>query len=188
MNPDRKGKLLVVTGPSGVGKSTIIGEVLRRVDVDYSVSATTRNPRSGEMDGRDYRFMKVTEFEKMIDAGDLLEWARIFGNYYGTPRAPVEESIAMGRTVILEIDVQGGLQVYKKMPEETFVLIVPPSRDELRSRLDSRGTESEETLQRRLERSEEELKLARESGIYTNEIVNNQLETTIEKLVALARK
>jgi len=186
MNSGGKGKLLVVTGPSGVGKSTITKAVRSRVDVDFSVSATTRKPREGEVDGRDYRFVDIETFEAMIADNKLLEWADVFGNYYGTPAEPVLAAIENGRTVILEIDIQGGLQVSKKVPDGLYVLIVPPEKEELRKRLESRGTEDEETLQRRLAKSEEELRMARESGVYTHEIVNDELEAAIDSLVELA--
>ena len=120
-----RGKLVVVSGPSGVGKSTIDKEVVERSGAIFSVSITTRQPRPDEVDGRDYRFVDRETFERMIQRDRLLEWAEVFGNLYGTPSEPVRQAIADGQTILLEIDVQGALQVHEKMPDATFVLIAP---------------------------------------------------------------
>ena len=182
------GKLLVVSGPSGVGKSTIDREVIARSNgqVVYSVSATTREPREGETDGQDYHFVSHEAFEAMIENNELLEHADVFGNYYGTPAAPAQQAIAQGKTVLLEIDVQGGLDIAKRCPEATFVLIVPPSDKELETRLRGRGTEDEQTVQARLNKAQWELATARNSGAYPTEIVNDTLETAIAELLSVA--
>ncbi len=182
------GKLLVVSGPSGVGKSTIDREVIARSNgqVVYSVSATTREPREGETDGQDYHFVSHEAFEAMIENNELLEHADVFGNYYGTPAAPAQQAIAQGKTVLLEIDVQGGLDIAKRCPEATFVLIVPPSDKELETRLRGRGTEDEQTVQTRLSKAQWELATARNSGAYPTEIVNDTLETAIAELLSVA--
>ncbi len=179
------GRLVVITGPSGVGKSTIVTMVLRRTGADYSVSATTRRPRPGEVDGKDYRFVSRDEFRRMIDAGELLEWADVFGNCYGTPAAPVRAAVAAGRTIVLDIDVQGGLQVAGKMPEAIFVLILPPSDEELARRLRGRGTESDEVVNRRLAKAQHEIRLARQSGVYTFTVVNDILEKAVDEVAAI---
>ncbi|MBS3821479.1 MAG: guanylate kinase [Planctomycetes bacterium] len=179
------GKLVVVSGPSGVGKSTIDHRALAATGAEYSCSVTTRAPRPGEVDGRDYRFVDRTTFETMIADGELLEWAEVFGNYYGTPAGPVEQALRQGRRILLEIDVQGGVQVHERMPDATFVLIVPPSLDALRQRLTGRGTEHDATAQVRLEKAEAELDVARSSGVYTREIVNADLDEAVGELIAI---
>ncbi len=179
------GKLLVVTGPSGVGKSTITSEVLERTNVRFSVSVTTRSPRPDEVDGRHYCFVDNTKFMKMVEQDELLEWAEVFGNYYGTPEEPVRRMVASGGKLLLEIDVRGGIQVHEKMPDADFVLVEPPSIEELRLRLDTRGTEDKESLAVRLGKAEEELRMARESGIYNYRIVNDDLDVAIEELIKI---
>ena len=183
-----KGKLVVITGPCGVGKSTIVREVLARTGARYSVSATTRKPRGDEVDGRNYRFVDAATFEAMIAGGELLEWAEVFGHRYGTPAAPVRQAIADGATILLEIDVQGGLQVHRRHPEATYILIVPPSEDVLGQRLRGRGTDSPETIARRLAGAKAELIAAGESGAYTNVVVNDDLEKAIVRVVDIINK
>ncbi|MFW6062148.1 MAG: guanylate kinase [Planctomycetota bacterium] len=184
---DIPGRLVVVTGPSGAGKSTILRRVLSRTEAHFSVSATTREPREGELSGRDYFFVSRSTFEDMIEAGEMLEWAEVHGALYGTPAAPVVEKVSEGATVVLDVDVQGGLQVHQKHPEGTFVLIVPPKMDELRRRLEGRGTESQEKVERRLAKADEELKTARRSGVYNYEVVNDDLDRAIDELEDIVR-
>ncbi len=182
---DSGGKLVVVSGPSGVGKSTVDREVIKRTGAVYSVSATTRSPRDGEVDGADYHFVDRAAFEQMIQRGEMLEWAEVFGNFYGTPAEAVQKAVESGKVVLLEIDIQGGLQVHEKMPDATFVLIAPPNEDELARRLKGRDTEDEKSFCRRFGKAKEELKTATESGIYTNVVVNDDLESTIQKVVTI---
>jgi guanylate kinase len=174
------GKMVVVTGPSGVGKSTILHAALERTGSTFSVSATTRQPRPGEVDGRDYYFVDRQEFRRMIDADQLLEWAEVFGEYYGTPAEPVRRQLAEGRSVVLDIDVQGAIQVHQKSPDATYLFILPPSLEVLRERLTGRGTETPEQLDRRLGKAAREIEKAEQSGIYTHKVINDDLGSAIE--------
>jgi guanylate kinase len=182
------GKLIVITGPSGVGKSTIVREVLSRTGAAYSVSATTRRPRSDEMEGRDYRFVDRSAFQDLIDRGEMLEWAEVFGELYGTPAGPVREAREAGRTVLLDIDVQGGVQVAQKVPDAEFVLIEPPGEAELARRLRHRGSEDEVSLRRRLAKARAEVAAAKDSGVYNHCVVNDDLEAAIQQVVRIANE
>jgi guanylate kinase len=180
-----QGQVVVISGPSGVGKTTIVKEVLKRTGADYSVSATTRLPRAGEVDGRDYRFVDRAQFEEMVRQGRMLEWAEVFGQLYGTPEGSVQEALAAGRTMVLDIDVQGAIQVHRKMPEATFLLILPPSRQELARRLAGRGSEDPQAVARRLAAAEKEISTAQTSGVYNHEVINDRLEEAVAQVVGL---
>jgi guanylate kinase len=183
-----KGKLVVITGPSGVGKSSIMHEVLRRTGAAFSISATTRAPRPGERDGQEYLFVDDETFDRMIRNEELLEWAEVFGARYGTPAAPVRRAVAEGKTVLLEIDVQGGLQVYRKVPDASFVLILPPSPDELARRLGGRGTEGAEAAAARLAEADNEIRTARQSGVYNHCVVNDDLAAAVRQVVRIVEQ
>ncbi len=178
-----KGLLLVVSGPSGAGKGTIC-EILREKlpEMGYSVSVTTRAPREGEKDGVNYFFKSVTEAKAMIEKGELLEYAEVYGNYYGTPKKYVMEQLNAGRDVLLEIDIQGALQIKKRFPEGVFVFIVPPSLKELSARIYRRGTDSEEVIKRRLSSAAAELEYAAE---YDYIIVNDVAEKAARKVLTV---
>lgn len=180
-----KGLLVVVSAPSGGGKGTILKELFARNDnLRFSVSATTRNPRPGEENGKQYYFMSREEFEGMIREGKMLEHAQYVGNYYGTPRGPVDKWIGEGRDVILEIEVQGGAQVKKLMPECVSVFILPPSMAVLGERLRGRGTEDEETVLKRLETARQEIPCAKD---YDYVVFNDRLEDAVEDILTILR-
>ncbi len=176
-----RGLLLVISGPSGVGKTTITRSLERCLGGTFSVSATTRPRAEGEVAGRDYYFMSDLEFQQMADDGAFLEHAQVYGEYrYGTPREPVERQIAEGKLVILDIDVQGARQVKQAMPEAFTLFILPPSEAELLRRLRERRREDEATIQRRFAEAKREIAFAEGSGVYDAHIVNDDLERAID--------
>ena len=178
--PPADGRLTVLTGPSGVGKGTLVTLLLERhPQIWLSVSATTRAPRQGEEEGRSYFFLSRQDFEQRVAAGGLLEWAEFAGNLYGTPRQPVEEQLAQGRPVLLEIELEGARQVRRSFPAGFQVFLEPPSFEELERRIRGRGTDSEEAIARRLERARVELAAAPE---FDARLVNGDLETTLAEL------
>ena len=174
---------LVVCGPSGVGKGTVIAQLRQqRPDIWLSVSATTRTPRPGEQDGVDYHFLSDQDFDALLADGQMLEWAQYAGNRYGTPREPVEQRLATGVPVLLEIELQGARQVRQTMPQAVQVFLAPPSVDELRRRLTGRGTEAEDVLKARLNRAEVELAAADE---FEHVIINSTVGQAVEALLHL---
>ena len=178
-----KGNLVVISGPSGSGKGTVCHALIKESSsLLVSVSATTRKPRGKEKDGIDYFFLTREHFEEMIAGDRLLEWADVYGNYYGTPREPVEKNLLMGRDVILEIDVQGGLQVKNKYPQCILIFLIPPSRIQLEARLRQRGTDSDESIARRLNWAENEIK---EVHKYNYLIINDRVEAAARKIEAI---
>lgn len=178
-----KGKLFVVSGPSGVGKNTLLNAVIDRSEnVRYSVSATSRPIRPGEVDGKSYYFVSRERFEEMIAAGELLEHACYAGNYYGTPLRPVEEALARGESVVLEIDVQGALQVMQRRPDAISVFIAPPSYAELKRRLAGRGDTPPDIAARRLHIALEECRQARH---YQYTIINDSVGHAVQELEAV---
>jgi guanylate kinase len=177
-------RLVVLSGPSGVGKSTVIAALReKRPELWVSVSATTRPPRPGESDGVQYHFLSDEEFDQWIREGRFLEWATFAGYRYGTPKAPVELKIGAGESVLIEIELQGARQVRANMPEALLVFLAPPSWEELERRLVGRGTESEATIIARLSAARDELAAADEFDLV---LVNSSVEEVIERLVALA--
>ena len=192
MSPDQscqRGLLLVISGPSGTGKTTIARAVEGRLDGTFSVSATTRPQSQIETGGRDYDFLSEPEFQEKVRSGALLEYAQVFGkHWYGTPRRPVETQMAEGRLVILDIDVQGALQVRESMPEALMVFVVPPDDDELLRRLRDRGREGEAAIQRRFAEARKEIDIARTSGAFDATVVNDDLEQAITETCRLVEQ
>ncbi len=179
----RRGNLFVISGPSGAGKGTLVSRLMEAVpDARLSISATTRKPREGEVDGVHYHFITRDEFMELVDEDGFLEWAEFAGNCYGTPRSFVEQSMAKGAQVILEIEVQGAFQVREKMPDAHLVFIEPPSLEVLEERLRGRGTEDEEAVQRRLATARVELSRKME---YDIRLVNDDLERAVDELISI---
>lgn len=179
------GTLYIVTAPSGAGKTTLVHAVLEREPgLALSISYTTRPPRPGEIDGRDYRFIDREEFLRLRDRGELLEWAEVHGNYYGTSRTWIEDQLQQDRDVLLEIDWQGARQVRRIFPQAVSVFILPPSIATLEARLRGRGTDSEATIARRLAAAREEMRHVEE---FDYAIINDRLERAIDELTAVVR-
>ena len=184
MNHLTRGKTFIVSGPSGVGKGTVLKELFKKRDLYYSISATTRDPREGEVDGVHYHFMDAEEFRTMIAEDALLEHAEYAGNYYGTPKRYVDQAMDEGRDVVLEIELQGARQVWAKRPETVRIFIGPPSWEELERRLVSRGTDSPEKIAQRLQRARIEMESA---GEYDYLVINEQVEEAAAELDAIMR-
>ncbi len=184
MNFKERGLLIVLSGPSGVGKGTVCRALREEEDnnLQYSVSATTRKPREGEVEGIHYFFKSREEFERMIEQKELLEHAEFVGNYYGTPVEWVRETLENGQDVILEIEVQGAFQVKELLPEAVFLFLAPPSLQELRNRLIGRGTESEEVIKQRLLVAREEIELM---DAYDYVVTNDEVDKAIDRIKAI---
>ena len=178
----RKGLLVVVSGPSGAGKGTICQALLEKTPLAYSVSATTRKPRAGEVDGESYYFLSVEAFEEMIEKDELLEWAKVYDNYYGTPLKKVEEKLAAGEDILLEIDTQGAMKVREKFPEGVYIFILPPSLAELERRIRGRDTETEDVLKKRLAAAIDEIEEGRR---YKYVVTNDEVEDAVEAVRAI---
>jgi guanylate kinase len=179
----KQANLFVLSGPSGVGKGTVLDRLLEDFKlIEYSVSATTRKPRPGEISGQDYFFLAEEEFLQMIREDRFIEWARVHNNYYGTPGEFVEKTLKAGKDIILEIDIQGARQVKRNYPDAIFIFLIPPSLEELRNRIEKRGSEDEINKDLRLKNAEGEMK---ELASYDYIIVNDQLTETVNKLKAI---
>jgi guanylate kinase len=186
MKLNERGLLIVLSGPSGVGKGTVRKALFEMEghDLTYSVSMTTRPKREGETDGVDYYFVSRTDFEKRISENGFLEFEEFFGNYYGTPRDKVEEQLNLGHEVVLEIEVQGALKVRDEVKDAVFIFLVPPSKKALKKRLISRGTEDDETINIRLSKAEKEFKLAHK---YDYIVVNDDVYNAADRILAIIR-
>lgn len=179
-----KGNLFVVSGPSGAGKSTICRLVRKMLNINLATSATTRKPRVGEVDGKDYYFLTIEEFERKLKNNEFLEYAKVHENYYGTLKSEVENRLANGENVILEIDVQGGLQIKRRYPDANMIFFKTPTKEELEERLRGRKTDSEETIQLRLKNSLKELEYEKK---YDTTIINYTVEKSCEELINIIK-
>ncbi|GAB6117877.1 guanylate kinase [Thermoanaerobacter brockii subsp. lactiethylicus] len=183
MSKKKKGLLIVLSGPSGAGKGTICKALMEKEkDLKLSISATTRQPRSGEIEGKNYFFKSEEEFEKMIENDSFLEWAKVYGHYYGTPKDFVLKNLDEGNDVVLEIDIQGALKIKEKFPEGVFIFILPPSMEELKNRIKKRGTETEEEIIKRFKSAYEELNYV---SRYNYVVINDSVEEAVEKIKAI---
>lgn len=177
----QEGLLIVVSGPSGAGKGTICKRLLENnPSLGYSISATTRAPRTGEVNGVNYWFLSKEEFQKMIAEDGLLEWAEVYGNYYGTPAQKVRESLAQGKNIVLEIDTQGAALVREKFPDGVYIYILPPSLEELKRRIIGRGTDSAESIERRLSCAREEMGCVSEQYNYL--VLNDEVDLAVGRI------
>lgn len=182
---NKKGVLVLFSGPSGVGKDTVLEIVLAKdTSLQKSVSLTTRGIRENEVEGKDYYFISVPEFEKMIENNEVLEFARYGKNLYGTPKAPVDKWLSEGKTVILKIEVQGAHNIKKMYPESVGIFILPPSMDELENRLRSRGTEDEDDIQKRLEIAQNEINMSKD---YDYLVINDDLDKASENVLEIIK-
>ncbi len=177
------GHLFIISAPSGAGKTTLSRAILKHfTDMVYSVSYTTRSPRKGEQDGVDYYFISKEAFKKNMEMGRWSEWAEVHGNYYGTSAEFIEKGLSSDRDILLDIDVQGTIQILKRHPDSVTIFVLPPSMDTLRQRLEMRGTESKTVLNRRLENAKKEMA---HKNLYRHVIVNDQLLSAIEELISI---
>ena len=184
-----QGLLVVISGPSGVGKTTIVHRVQEEFDAVFSVSATTRPKSQKEMDGEDYFFVTPEKFEEQVSHNEFLEHAEVFGCHrYGTLRKPVREVLGAGKIMLLDIDVQGGMQIRANMPDSVRIFILPPNEDELLRRLEARGREDSDSIQRRYREAKQEIKLSQETGAYQYFVTNDNLELAVAETIAIIRQ
>ncbi len=186
MKIKRKGILFVISAPSGAGKTTLCREAMSRLDnLEFSISYTTRLPRSGEEDGRDYHFVDEDTFLEMVEKGEMAEWARVYNHLYGTPKTPIIKAIEDGRDMLLDIDIQGASQIKAAFPEDSVTIFVfPPSIEALKERLSKRGTEAPQVIKERCDKAEEEMAMY---PLFRYFVVNDKLEEAVEDLIAVIK-
>jgi guanylate kinase len=180
--PAPRGRVLVISGPSGVGKSTICHRLCAQLPAEFSVSWTTRPPRPGEIDGVDYHFVDAAAFDRLLGAQGFAEHAEVYGRRYGTPREPIERALVEGRTIILEIDIHGAVQVRRRYPAARMAFLLPPTPHEQARRITGRRTDSQDEIARRLERADGEIRYAQEAGVYDRFLINETVEETVAAL------
>ncbi|MBI5806040.1 guanylate kinase [candidate division TA06 bacterium] len=181
--PDRKGFPIILSAPSGAGKTTLCrGVEALHPEIYYSISVTSRPPRAGERDGQDYHFVPVKEFEQMLEAGQLLEWAMVHENYYGTPRKQIDDKLNAGQDVIMDIDTVGARAIKKLYPQAVTIFVLPPTFEELKTRLKGRATDSEEVINKRLNRAKLEMQ---EIGDFEYWLINDKFEQTVKTVTAI---
>ncbi len=189
MSDPKRGKLVVISGPSGTGKTSICEGLLKTIpNARWSVSVTTRKRRGAEVDGVDYRFLDRAEYDRMVQANELLEHAEYLGHGYGTPRTPVDVALSRGETVIMEIDVQGGAQIASEMQDSVRIFVMPPSMPALKQRLAHRKTETPEAMEQRLAEAQREMEFAAESGCYTHFVTNEDLSAAIAEVIRIVKQ
>jgi len=177
------GKLFIISGPSGAGKTTLCREALKRFKgITYSISYTTRKPRNGEQDGIDYHFITKKEFKRKIESNKWVEWAEVYGNFYGTSAEFLDTCLASGKHILLDIDIQGTIQIKKQYPDSVTIFIMPPSLETLRTRLESRGTDTRQVIEKRLETAKKEME---EKDFYHHVIINDQLSKAVSELIEI---
>ncbi len=183
-----RGRLIVISGPSGTGKTSICKGLLARLAGSrWSVSATTRPIRPGDVAGESYEFISPEEFARRRDAGEFLETAEYCGHWYGTPRRAIQEAVEAGHDIVLEIDVQGGRQIAESKPDSIRIFVLPPNMESLRARLEGRKSEAEAQLRKRLAEADGEIAFARDSGVYRHFVVNDELDSTIDEVIRIIR-
>jgi len=184
----QRGCLVVISGPSGVGKTTICRRLVERLGAVLSISATTRPRGKDELDGRNYWFLTREQFEAKIQAGEFLEYAEYLGHLYGTPAKPVDDALRAGKIVVLEIEVQGGVQVARRFPDAVMIYVLPTDPAVLVDRIQGRGRDREEVIEQRLAHADGEIRFARDSGVYSYFVVNDVLDETVEQIVEIIER
>ncbi len=183
-----RGELVIISGPSGVGKSTVCHRLCRAIPAEFSVSVTTRPPRPGEIEAQDYHYISHDEFNRLREADGLIEWAEVYGNWYGTPAAPVKAALASGRVSILEIDIHGCRQVREKLPEARTFFLLPPTPEEQKRRITGRQTDRADAIRERLSKADGEIRFAIESDCYDEFIINDDLDETVQRIISAIGK
>ncbi len=186
--PRGSGLLVIISGPSGVGKSTICSRLCERLPAEFSVSYTTRPIRPNEVDGSSYRFVSQAEFDRLHASGGMLESAHVYGHSYGTPLEPVQQALADGRTIVLEIDIHGTVQVRRRYPAARTFFLLPPTPDEQRRRIEGRRTDAAQTIAERLKLADGEIRFANESGCYDRFIVNDDVDRSVTEIIESLRQ